>query len=176
MFQTLLILLSFSFTQGNSSPTPNKENPKPQNVIVAKYDGVSPPNPTLPKEIPPPGGKCTLLWPGFQLLASPGGSRFFFLFSVPFQLQTQELSANSMLVYRLVAPGCAAWDKHAWRDLITRFFQTPIEKVGFYRDEKGTKLFIDFLFKDPKSTVRPKISNLNFMNYYLLILEFPPQP
>lgn len=170
MFQIFVMLLFFSFTHGSPS---KEESQKPKNVVVAKYDGVSPPNPTLPKEIPPPGGKCMLLWPGFQLLASPGGSRFFFLFSVPFQLQTQEITTNSMFVYRLIAPGCAAWDKHAWRDLITRFFQTPIEKVGFYRDDKNSKLFIDFLYKNAKSTVRPKISNLNFMNYYLLILEFP---
>lgn len=173
MFQTFFMLLFFVFNQGTANPNSKQEAPKPQNVVVAKYDGVSPPNPALPKEIPPPGGKCTLLWPGFQLLASPGGSRFFFLFSVPFQLQTQELRENSILVYRLIAPNCVAWEKHAWRDLITRFFETPIEKVGFYRDEKGTKLFIDFLYKDAKATIRPKISNLNFMNYYLLILEFP---
>lgn len=148
--------------------------PKPQNVPVLKYAGVAPPKPELPKEIPPAGGKCVLLWPGFQLKPSPGGSRFFFLFSSPFQLQSQDLSEGNTKILRLLAPACSAWQKHAWRDLITRFFQTPIEKVSFFRDDKGTKLIIDFLYKNGNNTPKPEITHMTFQNYYLLILDFHP--
>ncbi len=148
---------------------------KPQNVSVLKYAGVSPPKPELPKEIPPPGGKCVLLWPGFQLKPSPGGSRFFFLFSTSFQLQSQDLAEDQVRILRLSAPGCSAWQKHAWRDLITRFFQTPIEKVSFFRDDKGTKLIVDFLYKTGTTVVKPEITHLPFLNYYLLMVDFPAE-
>jgi len=147
--------------------------PKPQNVSVLKYAGVAPPKPELPKEIPAPGGKCVLLWPGFQLKPTPGGSRFFFLFSSSFQLQSQDLSEGNTKILRLIAPTCTAWQKHAWRDLITRFFQTPIEKVSFYRDAKGTQLLIDFLYKPGASQQKPEITHIPFMNYYLLLVDFP---
>jgi len=154
---------------------PPSMEPKPNNISVLKYAGVAPPKPELPKEIPPPGGKCVLLWPGFQLKPSPGGSRFFFLFSTSFQLQSQDLSDKGSKVLRLSAPGCVAWQKHAWRDLITRFFQTPIEKISFFRDDKGTKLIIDFLYKNQTNTPKPEITHLPFLNYYLLMVDFPPE-
>ncbi len=169
LFSSLVIsLVIFSA----NTPTPE---PKPQNVSVLKYAGVSPPKPELPKEIPPPGGKCVLLWPGFQLKPAPGGSRFFFLFSTSFQLQSQDLSEKTLRVLRLSAPGCSAWQKHAWRDLITRFFQTPIEKISFFRDDKGTKLIIDFLYKNQNHTPKPEITHIPFLNYYLLLVDFPPE-
>jgi hypothetical protein len=154
---------------------PPAQPPKTQNVPVLKYAGVSPPKPELPKEIPPAGGKCVLLWPGFQLKPAPGGSRFFFLFSSPFQLQSQELTEGKTKILRLMAPACSAWQKHAWRDLITRFFQTPIEKVSFFRDDKNTKLIVDFLYKNGTHTPKPEISHITFQNYYLLMLDFPPE-
>jgi len=168
-----LPVLFFSLVVLNSNPPATV--PKPQNISVLKYAGVSPPKPELPKEIPAPGGKCVLLWPGFQLKPSPGGSRFFFLFSTSFQLQSQELADKGVKILRLLAPGCSAWQKHAWRDLITRFFQTPIEKVSFFRDDKDTKLIVDFLYKKQTNTPKPDISHLSFMNYYLLIVDFPPE-
>jgi len=171
MFFPIFFLSALLLPGANPPASP----PKTQNVSVLKYAGVSPPKPELPKEIPPPGGKCVLLWPGFQLKPAPGGSRFFFLFSTSFQLQSQDLAENELKILRLLAPGCSAWQKHAWRDLITRFFQTPIEKVSFFRDDKGTKLIVDFLYKSGSSVVKPEITHLNFMNYYLLMVDFPPE-
>jgi len=167
---SIQLVLSFFYVFSTTQPV---VPPKPQSVSVLKYAGVAPPKPALPKEIPSPGGTCVLLWPGFQLKPTPGGSRFFFLFSTSFQLQSQDLSEGTTKILRLLAPSCSAWQKHAWRDLITRFFQTPVEKVSFYRDDKNTKLIIDFIYKNSMNTPKPEITHIPFMGYYLLLVDFP---
>ena len=171
-----LFLTFFLLFPSNTKTPPNPSLlQKPQNVKVLKYEGVSPPKPVLPKKIPAPGGKCVLVWPGFQLRPSPGGSRFFFLFTSPFSLQSHYLQEKSTTVLRLSAAGCSAWEKHAWRDLITQYFDTPIEKVSFFKDSKTSKLIIDFLYKKNSSSLKPEISHIEFLKYYLLIIDFPKE-
>ncbi len=169
---SIQLVLSLIYVFSTTQP---EVPPKIQSLTVLKYAGVAPPKPELPKEIPPPGGKCVLLWPGFQLKPLPGGSRFFFLFSTSFQLQSQDLSEGNTKILRLLAPSCSAWQKHAWRDLITRFFQTPVEKVSFYRDDKNTKLIIDFIYKNSTNVPKPEITHIPFLGYYLLLVDFPPE-
>ncbi len=148
---------------------------KPKELKILKYSGVSPPNPVLPKEIPPPGGKCMLYWPGFQMLPSPGGSRFFFLFSTQISISSEFIKSKNEDILRLSIANCQAWDKHAWRDLITQFFKTPVNKASFYQDKKKNSLVIDLVFKR-KMKLEPTISHIPFQNYYLLLLEFQNIP
>lgn len=144
---------------------------KPDNVYIAKYQGVAPPSPQLPKILPAPGGTCTLLWPGFQSKPKNGPSRFFFLFTGKITLQSQYLKDKKISYLRLTVPNCQAWKKNAWRDLITHFFSTPVEKVSFFTNDKKTDLIIDIEFKN--GAVKPEISHTFFNGYYLLLVEFP---
>ena len=163
MFHLILALsLSVSFqTKTHSSKT----------LVVPRYKGVTPPSPKLPKQILKPGGKCTLVWPGFQLKSKPGGSRFFFLFTRTVSLKTKIKKIKRHNVLRLRIRHCKAWKKNAWRDLITHFFPTPIEKVSFYKDSKKKDLVIDLEYK--KSVINPKITHTIYQGYYLLLLEWP---
>jgi len=144
---------------------------KPDNVVISKYQGVAPPSPQLPKILPAPGGTCTLLWPGFQSKPKKGPSRFFFLFSGKINLTSQYLKDRKISYLRLTVPMCQAWKKNAWRDLITHFFSTPVEKVSFFTNAKKTDLIIDIEYKN--AIVKPAISHTFFNGYYLLLVEFP---
>ncbi|MBN2724675.1 MAG: hypothetical protein JXR95_11450 [Deltaproteobacteria bacterium] len=145
---------------------------KPNVVNIAKYQGVAPPSPLLPKILPKPGGTCTLVWPGFQV--RPGKkkvSRFFFLFTTRINLTSQYMKDKKINYLRLTVPNCQAWSKNAWRDLITHFFKTPVEKVSFFTNDKKTDLIIDLEYKT--GVVKPSISHSDFNGYYLLLIEFP---
>lgn len=74
---------------------------------------------------------------------------------------------------RFIIPGCQAWSKNAWRDLITHYFKTPVERVAFFRHTKKNQMVIDVEFKS--SIVMPKISHTNFFGYYLLLLHWEPR-
>jgi len=171
------VLMAILMLSGfNTAPSKTKKTKRPRLVIhetpvkVDKYKGVSPPSPRVPDIIPKPGKTCMLVWPGFQITKKTGDSRLFFLFTSAIQLKYSKITVKKRHYLRLIVPGCQAWSKNAWRDLITHYFKTPVEKVSFYRDDKRTDMIIDVEFK--KTISMPRLSHTNFMGYYLLLLEW----
>ena len=171
LFTLLLLSLGAPGKPAKSSKTSTKGKPVVVSVKIPKYQGVAPPSPKLPSILPKPSSKAMLVWPGFQLRPKKG-SRFFFLFTAPITLQATRLQNKRTEYLRLILPNCTAWAKNAWRDLITHFFKTPVERVSFYRHAKRQDMIIDVEYKNKR--VEPKISHTRFLGYYLLLLEFPP--
>ena len=165
MVNLLALLLSLSL------PTGSIKKVKIKNVKVVKYKGVTPPSPRLPKILPKPGKACLLVWPGFQFYKKSKTSRFFFMFTSSINLKIAKITVKKVNYLRLIIPNCSAWQKNAWRDLITHYFKTPVEKVSFYRHRTEKNMVIDIEYK--KHIVMPKISRTTFMGYYLLLLEYP---
>ena len=163
---TLLAILSLFF---NISST--NKSIKFTKVKVSNYKGVSPPSPKIPKILPKPGKSCLLVWPGFQSKKKTKFSRFFFMFTSKINLKYSKISIKNINYLRLLIPSCSAWKKNAWRDIITHFFMTPVEKVSFYRSTKKNDMIIDIEYKD--KIIMPRISKINFLGYYLLLLEYP---
>jgi hypothetical protein len=143
-----------------------------KSIKVVKYKGVTPPSPTLPKMLPKPGKNCLLVWPGFHYRTKLNNSRLFFLFTSPIKLTSKKIQIKRKRILRLTIPNCKAWEKNAWRALITKYFKTPISKVSFYKDSKIKGLIIDIQYKNKITT--HQLSYTNFAGYYLLLFDYPP--
>ncbi|MBU1239538.1 hypothetical protein KKF84_17350 [Myxococcota bacterium] len=170
------VIMALLILFGLPTATKKKTRTRPKLVIketpvkIDAYKGVAPPSPKVPDIIPKPGKTCMLVWPGFQSHKKTRDSRFFFLFTSKINLKYSKVTVKNNHYLRLIVTNCHAWSKNAWRDIITHYFSTPVEKVSFYRHEKKNDMIIDVEFK--KGIVMPKMSHTNFMGYYLLLLEW----
>ncbi len=151
----ILLLLA-----GSASAAPKAQKPAPPPPPAAPvqpqpthaegdYGGVEPgqgqkPEPGKKAKKPPPKG--TLSWIGFE--TKNGGSELFFQSIAPFEV-AQHVQ-NGTLVIEL--NGLTQLGHNTWRQLDTRFFDTPVAKIVAARTggKKGAHLEVRVTFKNPK--------------------------
>ena len=102
-----------------------------------EYGGVEPGHGAAKKMKPPPKG--TLAWVGFEV--KNGGTELFFQSVAAFEV-TQRLDGSTLIVD---LNGLTKLGQNTWRQLDTRFFDTPISKiVAGYGKSKAIEVRVTF--------------------------------
>lgn len=112
-----------------------------------EYGGVEPGHGATKKMKPPPKG--TLAWVGFE--AKNGSSQLFFQSVAAFQV-AQRLEGSTLVIE---LDGLTKLGQNTWRQLDTRFFDTPISKIvaGYAKKKKGA-VEVRVTFKNPKDAAQ----------------------
>jgi hypothetical protein len=115
-----------------------------------EYGGVEPGHGATKKMKPPPKG--TLAWVGFE--AKNGSTELFFQSVAPFEV-TQRLEGSTLVVE---LGGLTKLGQNTWRQLDTRYFDTPILKIvaGYGKKKKGN-IEVRVTFKNPKDAAQAQM-------------------
>jgi hypothetical protein len=140
----LVLLLLAGNTYAEDSKGPHAEGDY-GGVVPGQPHKAEPTKGSRSKKPPPKG---TLAWIGFE--TKNGGSQIFLQSVAPFEV-TQHVE-NSTLVVNLT--GLTRLGQNTWRQLDTRFFETPIARIiaryaGATKAHKGG-LELRITFKNPK--------------------------
>ena len=119
-----------------------------------QYGGVEPGHPAKPEpgkkaKKPPPKG--TLSWIGFE--AKDGGTQLFFQSVAPFNV-TQHLEKDTLVIEL----DLNRLGQNTWRQLDTRFFDTPISRI-IARKARKKGLEVRVTFKNPKDAKEAAMRN-----------------
>lgn len=154
-------------------PPPAPVQPQPTHA-EGQYGGVEPgqtpkAEPGRKPKKPPPKG--TLAWIGFE--AKSGGSELFFQSIAPFEV-AQHVQ-NGTLVIEL--NGLTQLGHNTWRQLDTRFFDTPVAKIVASRSGggkgKAAHLEVRVTFKNPKDAKEASLRTATEADgYFYAYLQF----
>jgi hypothetical protein len=100
---------------------------------------------------PPPKG--TLAWVGFE--AKSGGTELFFQSVAAFDV-SQRLENNTLVID---LNGLTKLGQNTWRQLDTRFFDTPISRIvaGYGKGKHGAPIEVRVTFKNPKDAAQAQM-------------------